>query len=174
MDPALEHPNVTLLTGTYVSRLETSASGREVKKVHVERDGSRESYSADVVVASAGAINSAALLLRSAGDKHPNGLANSSGQVGRNYMCHVNSVMLALSRCENPTVLQKTFALNDFCFGTDDWKYPMGHISFKGKSDGNELAAGAPKIVPGFTIELMARRAAGTGNGGGKGHRPDL
>src|SRR5918911_642875 len=65
VDPALDHPNVTLLTGAYVSRLETDASGREVRRVHVERGGERETYTADLVVVSCGAINSAALLLRS-------------------------------------------------------------------------------------------------------------
>src|SRR5215813_3914512 len=81
VDPALEHSNVTLLTEAYVSQLETSPSGREVTAVQVERDGARETYSADIVVVSCGAINSAALLLRSAGDKHPRGLANSSDVV---------------------------------------------------------------------------------------------
>ena len=71
VDPALQHPNVTLLTNAYVSRLETSASGREISTVHVERDGMQEEYSADIVVVSCGAINSAALLLRSANDRHP-------------------------------------------------------------------------------------------------------
>src|SRR6058998_2897215 len=94
VDPALEHPNVTLLTGAFVSRLETDASGRSIARVHVERGGARESYSADVVVSSCGAINSAALLLRSAGERHPNGLTNGSGQVGRHYMCHTNAVMM--------------------------------------------------------------------------------
>lgn len=83
VDPALEHPNVTLLTRAYVSRLETSASGRDVQRVIVEREGATETYSGDIVVVSAGAINSAALLLRSANDKHPRGLANGSDVVGR-------------------------------------------------------------------------------------------
>jgi choline dehydrogenase-like flavoprotein len=157
--PALEHPNVTLLTNAYVSRLDTSPSGREVTEVHVQRNGTPETYSADVVVVSCGAINSAALLLRSVGDRHPNGLANSSGLVGRHYMCHVNSVMLALSKCANPTVFQKTLGLNDFYFRSKDWDYPMGHISFVGKTDANILAAGAPRLVPGFTLELMAKHS---------------
>jgi choline dehydrogenase-like flavoprotein len=159
VDPALERPNVTLLTNAYVSRLETSSSGREVTKVHVERNGAKETYSANVVVVSCGAINSAALLLRSAGDKQPKGLANGSDQVGRNYMCHLNSVMLAISKCANPTVFQKTLGLNDFYFASKDWEFPMGHISFIGKTDANVLAAGAPKIVPGFTLELMAQHS---------------
>src|SRR6185503_20941387 len=97
VDPALEHPNVTLLTGAYVARLETSAGGREVTTVHVERAGVQETYTGSIVVVACGAINSAALLLRSASDRHPQGLANGSGVVGRHYMCHINSVLLALS-----------------------------------------------------------------------------
>jgi choline dehydrogenase-like flavoprotein len=156
VDPALEHANVSLVTGAYVSRLETSASGREVTKVHVVRDGAEETYSADVVVVSCGAVNSAALLLRSASDRHPNGLANGSGVVGRHYMCHLNSMLLAVSRHPNPTRFQKTWGLNDFYFGTDGWDYPMGHISMIGKTDASILRAGAPRLAPGWSLEKMA------------------
>ena len=151
VDPALEYANVTLLTNAYVSRLETSTSGREVARVVVERNSERESYSADLVVSACGAINSAALLLRSVSDKHPRGLANGSDVVGRHYMGHVNSVLMALSRCPNPTVFQKTLGLNDFYFGDDGFKYPMGHISFVGKLDAVALSAGAPAVVPGMS-----------------------
>jgi choline dehydrogenase-like flavoprotein len=159
VDPALEHPNVTLVTNACVSRLETDASGRLVTRVHVERRGEKEAYTGDLVVVSCGAINSAALLLRSASDQHPNGLANRSDVVGRHYMSHVNGVMLAVSRCPNPTVFQKTLALNDFYYGSDDWDYPMGHISFIGKTDANVLAAGAPRLVPGMTLDVMAKHS---------------
>jgi choline dehydrogenase-like flavoprotein len=159
VQPALEHPNVTLMTNSRVTRLETDSTGRAVTAVHVEHNNAPQTYSADVVVSSCGAVNSAALLLRSATDRHPKGLANSSDQVGRNYMCHTNSIMLALSNHENPTVFQKTFGLNDFYFGSRDWDFPMGHISFVGKSDAEILAAGAPRIAPGFTLDLMARHA---------------
>jgi choline dehydrogenase-like flavoprotein len=156
VEPALEHPNVTLLTDAFVSRLQTSGSGREVTRVHVERGEAREAYSADLVVVSAGAVNSAALLLGSANEKHPSGLANGSDVVGRHYMGHVNSVLMAVSRCPNPTIFQKTLAVNDFYLGSKDWAYPMGHISFVGKLDGVTLSAGAPAIAPGFTLDLMA------------------
>jgi choline dehydrogenase-like flavoprotein len=156
VDPALQHPNVTLLTEAYVDHLETSNSGREVTKVHVQRNGAKESYSANIVVVSCGAINSAALLLRSANDKHPDGLANSSGVVGRNYMCHLNSMLLAVSVELNPTRFQKTWGLNDFYFPSKEWEHPMGHISMIGKADANVLRAGAPRIVPGMTLEVMA------------------
>jgi choline dehydrogenase-like flavoprotein len=159
VDPALEHENVSLLTNAYVSRLETSGSGREVTRVLVDRDGKRESYSADIVVVSCGAINSAALLLRSASDRHPRGLANGSDVVGRHYMGHINSVLMALSRCPNPTVFQKSLAVNDFYFGSLEWAYPMGHISFVGKLDGVTLSAGAPAIAPGWTLELMGKHS---------------
>jgi len=159
VDPALRHPNVTLLTHALVSRLETSPSGREITKVQVERNGVREEYSADIVVVSCGAINSAALLLRSANDKHPNGLANASDVVGRHYMCHNNSVLLALSKRPNPTVFQKTIGLNDFYFGSDDWDYPMGHISMVGKQDLEMLRLGAPPFAPGLALDAVAKRS---------------
>ncbi|HEY7636040.1 MAG TPA: GMC family oxidoreductase [Gemmatimonadales bacterium] len=159
VEPALQYPNTTLLTNAYVSRLLTNASGREVTQVLVERDGARETYSADIVVVAAGAINSAALLLRSVSDQHPRGLANGSDVVGRHYMGHVNSVLMALSRCPNPTVFQKTLAVNDFYFGSPEWDFPMGHISFVGKLDGATLSAGAPAIAPGWTLELMGKHS---------------
>ncbi len=159
VDPALEHPNVSLVTDAYVSRLETDRPGRRVTKVHVERHGAQEVYSGDVVVVSAGAINSAALLLRSASDRHPRGLANGSDMVGRHYMGHINSVLMAVSKCPNPTVFQKTLSVNDFYLGSAEWPHPMGHISFVGKLDGDTLSAGAPAIAPGWTLELMGKHS---------------
>lgn len=159
VDPALEHSNVTLLTEAYVSRLETDSSGRKVTKVQVQRNGAMETYSADIVVLSCGAINSAALLLRSANEQHPRGLANGSDVVGRHYMGHVNSVVMAISKTPNPTIFQKTLALNDFYFRSDDWEYPLGHISFVGKLDAITLSAGAPPFVPGMTLDIMAKHS---------------
>jgi choline dehydrogenase-like flavoprotein len=159
VDPALAHPNVTLMTGAEVTRLETGPSGREVTGVRVRRHGEEALYTGGIVVISAGAINSAAILLRSANDRHPGGLANGSGVVGRHYMGHTNGVLLALSRCANPTVFQKTLSLNDFYFGEEGFPYPMGHISFVGKMDRHTLASGAPKIAPGWSLELMAKHS---------------
>jgi choline dehydrogenase-like flavoprotein len=156
VDPALEHPNVTLFTNAQVTRLQTSASGREVTGVVVRRNGADETVTGDIVVASCGAINSAALLLRSATTRHPHGLANGSGVVGRHYMGHINSVLLAISKTKNPTVFQKTLGVNDFYFGDDEFHYPMGHISFVGKLDAVALSAGAPALVPNMTLDLIA------------------
>jgi len=159
VDPALAHPNVTLLTNAKVTRLDTNASGRAVTRVVVERGGEQLIFSGDIVVSSCGAINSAALLLRSASDRHPDGLANGSGVVGRHYMGHINSVLLAISKTPNPTVFQKTLALNDFYYGTNGFEYPMGHISFVGKLDAVALSAGAPPFVPGLTLDVMAKHS---------------
>ena len=127
-----------------MERLETNASGREVTKVVVTRQGVPEQYSADIVVVSCGAVNSAALLLRSANEKHPRGLGNSSDVVGRHYMRHNCSAFMAISKDPNPTVFQKTLALNDFYFRSDDWEYPLGEIQMLGKSDGEMLKGEAP------------------------------
>ena len=135
VEPALRHPNVTLLTGAFVTRLETDPAGGKVEQVIVERDGRTETYSADVVVVAGGAINSAALLLRSANDRHPDGLGNSSGVVGRHLMLHNNSSLIAFSNSPNPTKFQKTLGINDFYFGDGDWPYPLGAMQMLGKSD---------------------------------------
>src|SRR6266567_1844005 len=89
-----------------------------------ERNGQTETYQGDIVVVSAGATNSATLLLMSANDKHPNGLANGSDQVGRNYMYHNSVAVLAVSKEPNPTQFQKTLGLNDFYFGMEGFGYP--------------------------------------------------
>jgi choline dehydrogenase-like flavoprotein len=157
--PALEHDNVTLLTRTKVERLETGADGRTVTRVVAERDGELLSFRGDVVVVSAGAVNSAALLLRSASDAHPDGLANASGVVGRHYMAHLNSAVIAISHDPNPTRFQKTLGVNDFYWGADDFDHPLGHIQMLGKTDGQMLKAGAPKLTPGFALEYVARHA---------------
>lgn len=164
--PALEHPNVTLLTRAHVDRLETSASGREVTTVHVTREGQREQFAADVVVVACGAVNSAALLLRSASDRHPRGLANGSDVIGRHYMRHNNSVLMAVSTQPNPTRFQKTLALNDFYLGAPDWPHPLGHIQMMGKSDAEMLRAEASgwhgmvaDVSPRTSLEMVAKHA---------------
>ena len=107
-----------------------------------------ERYSGDIVVVSCGAVNSAALLLRSANDAHPRGLANASGVVGRHYMAHINSGVIAISQTPNETKFQKTLGVNDYYWGADDFEYPLGHIQMLGKSDRHSCAAarrGSPR-----------------------------
>jgi len=134
--PALKYPNVTLQRNSKVLKLNTSDDGRSVKEVVVEHDGEKETLRGDIVVVSCGATNSAKLLLMSANDKHPNGLANGSDQVGRNYMYHNSLAVLAISNEPNPTFFQKTIAINDFYFGMDGFEFPMGSIQMLGKSVG--------------------------------------
>ena len=145
--PALAaYPNLTLMTRTRADRLLTNEAGTAITGVEATLpDGQPHTFAADIVVLSAGAILSAALLLRSATDRHPRGLANSSDQVGRNYMRHNNLALIAFSREPNPTVFQKTLALNDFYGPSEHWQYPMGHIQMLGKSDDWQIKSGAPR-----------------------------
>jgi choline dehydrogenase-like flavoprotein len=164
VDPALKaHPNLTLLTGAYVSKLETDATGKRVTTVHATRDGRAEKYSADIVVVACGALSSALLLLRSANDKHPNGLANGSDQVGRNYMRHNQSILMALLRQPNETVFQKTLAVSDYYFGADDWEYPLGLIQMCATSHGAQIRGEALpswlEWLPKMPFEEMARHS---------------
>src|SRR6185437_14677498 len=135
IDPMLAaYPNVTLLTNALATRLDTDPSGRTLSVVEVLRDGRQERYAADIVVVACGALSSALLLLRSANDRHPHGLANGSDQVGRNYVRHNQSVLMAITREPNDTVFQKTVGLSDYYFGAGDCGYPLGLIQMMGKS----------------------------------------
>jgi choline dehydrogenase-like flavoprotein len=164
VDPTLKtYPNFTLLTGAYVSKLETNAAGTAVTYIVVTRNGDEERYSADIVVVACGALSSALLLLRSANDKHPNGLANGSDQVGRNYMRHNQSVLMALMLKPNETVFQKTLALSDFYFRSDDWEYPLGLIQMCATSHGAQIRGEALpqwlEWMPKMPFEEMARHS---------------
>jgi choline dehydrogenase-like flavoprotein len=160
--PLLMAPNVTLLVQAEVVKLETDDSGRTVTGVVVERRGQREVYSADVVVVSAGASNSAKLLLRSANERHPNGLANGSDQVGRNYMFHNSKAVVALAKEKNDTVFQKTLGLNDFYLGGTDDGFPLGNIQMVGKSCGWAMKGEEPKLTllaPHWSLDEVAEHA---------------
>lgn len=165
--PALEHPNVELHTDRRVVRLETDESGRTVTSVVTTTEAGEEvRYTASIVVVSCGALNSARLLLASANDAHPHGLANGSDQVGRNYMRHNNVALMALSKDPNPTRFQKTLALNDWYLSGPGFDFPMGGIQMLGKSDGEQLRGKAPhflawgaKLVPGRTLDDVARHS---------------
>lgn len=145
--PALKSGNVTLLLNALVKKLHTNASGNEINAVEVERSGQTEMYRAPRVVVACGAVNSAALLLRSANDKHPRGLANSSAQVGRNYMSHHGTVAMAMNPFKrNAVVFQKTIAINDYYFRGPNYDFPMGNIQAVGKLQPGMLTADVPYV----------------------------
>ena len=160
--PALEHPNVTLLVGAEALRLETDPSGRVVTGVDVATGGGRQRFEADIVVVSAGAANSAKLLLASANDHHPHGLGNGSDQLGRNYMFHNSKAVVALSKEINDTLFQKTMCVNDFYFGADDYPWPVGNIQMVGKSNAEAMKGEEPKLTklaPHWSLDDVAHHA---------------
>ena len=160
--PLLSQPNVTLLVGAEVTALRTGQRGGSVTGVEVSRHGKTETYAGDIVVVAAGAANSARILLRSACDAHPGGLANSSGQVGRNYMFHNSKAVVALDKEPNETVFQKTLGLNDFYLPGDGRSWPLGNIQLLGKSNAMAMKGEEPKltkIAPRFSLEEVARHA---------------
>ncbi len=143
-------PNVTLKINAHVERLLTDTSGNKITGVETTIDDQKQIFSAETVIVSCGAINSAALLLRSANEHHPNGLSNKNGLVGRNFMKHKNAAMLAMTFHENPTKFQKTFAVHDFYFGDEEHDFPLGSIQLMGKSDKYNVKAESP--VPGVPL----------------------
>jgi len=133
--PAMQRPNVTLWTNANATRLLTDPCGRKVQAVEVERGGAVVRVEAPLVIVACGAVNSAALLLRSKNDKHPNGLANSSGLVGRRYMAHLATMMQGFHPFrKNSTVFQKTVAINDFYLRGPKTRYPLGQIQSQGRT----------------------------------------
>jgi choline dehydrogenase-like flavoprotein len=153
VEPAVRHPNVDLWTRSFARRLVTDASGARVTTVEVERDGDVVSVEARLVVVSCGAANSAALLLRSASDRHPDGLANSSGLVGRRYMAHLATMMQGFHPFRrNRAVFQKTVAINDFYFGGSAAAYPLGHLQAQGRTHGIMAKVVGDGIIPGIPL----------------------
>ncbi|MEM9449924.1 MAG: GMC family oxidoreductase [Cyanobacteria bacterium P01_E01_bin.6] len=168
IQPIRHQSNITLLTQAKVLKLHTSPSGRDVTSVKTELNGDIHQFHGDIVVVACGAVNSAALLLNSANDKHPKGLANSSDQVGRNFMKHLTAAMVALNLEKNHATYQKTVAVSDFYWGDDDFRYPMGFVQNTGNVLKDMIPAEAPKLlapfvklVPGSEIERVAELSTG-------------
>ena len=145
--PAMQSPNVSLWTNAIARRLLTDAAGKKVEAVEIERGGTIEKVSAPLVIVSCGAVNSAALLLRSATDKHPDGLANSSGLVGKRYMAHLATMMQGFHPFRtNDTVFQKTVAINDFYWKGPHGKFPLGQIQSQGRTHGVMAQTVVPQV----------------------------
>lgn len=164
VDPTLAgHPNFHLLTNAYVRRLNTDPAGRKVSEIEVRRGEDTEFFSADIVVVACGALSSALLLLRSANAAHPEGLANGSGQVGRNYMRHNQSVLMALMRERNDTVFQKTLGLSDWYFGTEDYPHPIGLVQMCAATHAAQIKGEAIpewlEWLPDAPFHVMARHS---------------
>ena len=159
---ALSHPNVSLVTGAQVLRLETGPDGKRVTAAVFTKDGVEHRMQADVFAVAAGAVQSTALLLRSANQAHPNGLANSSDQLGRNFMNHNTTALLALDPFRpNTAIYQKTLAFNDFYNSVDEAGYPLGNVQLLGHITGNILKANMPAAFPLWLTRLIARHAYG-------------
>jgi choline dehydrogenase-like flavoprotein len=156
--PALETGRLTLKTGAKATRLVLTSDGRRVDSVEYESSEGLQKIVAPVFVLSASAVNSAVLLLRSACDKAPNGVANSSGLVGRNYMAHNNTALMSIGWNINSTMFQKTICINDFYFGDDGFKYPMGNIQGLGKLQTGMLTA-KQMYLPKFVGDRIAERS---------------
>lgn len=153
---ALNDPNIELITSAHVDRLEAGRGGR-IEAIHYTHRGEKKRLSPKLVILSAGAINSAAILLRSGDGK---GLANASDQVGRNFMNHNCSAMLAINPFRrNDSIYQKTLMLNDYYLTGGRDGLPLGNVQLLGKINGDILKANAPVWAPRFAFDFMAGHA---------------
>jgi choline dehydrogenase-like flavoprotein len=168
VSPVLNSENVTLKTSAHVICLHTNPSGSEIKAVEAKIGEESYLFLGDIVVLACGAVNSAALLLRSANEKHPNGIANGSGQVGRNLMKQLLSVVVQLTSTANSGLFSRTLGLNDFYFGDKDFPYPMGHVQNSGGILQDVIFAEAPpilsalsRLMPNFGLRQLATHSIG-------------
>ena len=167
--PAIKaNNNVTLKTSAKAVRLHTNSSGKEVKAVETEIGNQSYLFMGDIIVLACGAVNSAGLLLYSANEKHPKGLANSSDLVGRNLMKQLMTVLVQFTPTPNCGLFQRTHYINDFYWGDEDFPYPMGHIQNSGGilqdvifSESPPILSVAAKLMPGFGLKQLAKRSIG-------------
>lgn len=158
--PALRASNVKLQTGAMATRVVTTPAGDHATGVEIVRDGRRTIVEAGTIVVACGAVNSAVLLLRSATPVHPKGAGNSSGLVGRNYMQHTCTLLMAVAPLRpNTTKFQKTLAVNDYYYGEPGYPYPMGGWQTIGKVDGTMLATGPRRFLPRSLLSQVASRS---------------
>ena len=155
LNHALMLSNVEMITHAYVEKLITDETGTKVIAVKTIVEGEEEFFCADTFIVACGAVNSAALFLRSVNDKHPNGLANSSGQVGRNLMLHHNGCLVAFTKKKNDCVFQKSLGLADFYHGADDSDLPLGEIQLMGRNDPDTILWMGEDIFPGKTYDEL-------------------
>lgn len=156
--PALESPDVSIMTNAFARRLLTDGAGKKIVGLEIEKDGEITQLKAGTYVVSCGAVNSAALLIRS-GNGSDAPIANSSGQAARNYMAHNNSAMMAIDPFrKNDVVFQKTLSVNDFYLKGPDWPYPLGNLQLIGKLQAGMLTAARP-YVPNSILQAMANRS---------------
>jgi len=165
VEPLLDLPNITLLTGRKVTRLETDGTGRTVTEVVCDTAQGEERWTGDIVVLAAGAVNTACILLGSANGAHPNGLANGSDQVGRNYAFHTLTAMVSLTAAPIDTTFPKTLAVNDFYWKDPNggFDFPMGHIQLLEYMSGKTLEGQVsdwlpPALAPDFIFSSVAER----------------
>ncbi|MEO1131564.1 MAG: GMC family oxidoreductase [Cyanobacteria bacterium J06639_1] len=168
IDRALQHDNVTLQTNAKVVELHTSASGRAIKGVQAIVGNQSVMFSGDIVVLACGAVNSAALMLDSANEKHPDGLANGSGMLGRNLMKHLMTVIVERGAARNKGTFPPSVSINDFYWGDRDFPYPMGHIENSGGLLQDLIFAESPpllsviaSVLPGAGLQQLVKRSIG-------------
>lgn len=166
--PALKAANITLKTSAQAVYLHTNPSGSEIKAVQAKIGQQSYLFLGHIVVLACGAVNSAALLLRSANEKHPQGIANGSDQVGRNLMKQLLSVVVQLTPSPNSGLFPRTLGINDFYWGDRDFPYPMGHVQNSGGILQDVIFSEAPPILsvlaramPNFGLRQLATRSLG-------------
>jgi choline dehydrogenase-like flavoprotein len=159
MRPALNSPTVRLLTNANVRTIRASDNGSTVRHLDVAHHRTALEVHAERFVVAAGAVNSAALLLRSRSHSLPDGLANDSGMVGRNYMAHPTTFVVGVKPGRaNQIVYQKTVGINDWYHAGPKNDYPLGNVQALGKLQGWTIKP-QRRAIPHWILEFMTQRS---------------
>jgi choline dehydrogenase-like flavoprotein len=155
VNEALGHPNVELRENARVERLLLGVDGKRIAGVEAAIGGERRRIAASIVILAAGAANSAALLLAS----REGGIANRSGAVGRHFMNHNSSAILAIDpRSVNDSVYQKTLGINDFYLDDGRGGPPLGNIQLLGRVTAPILKSNI-RMAPEWMLNMVTRRS---------------
>jgi choline dehydrogenase-like flavoprotein len=140
LDPALREPGCRIFEDCEVLSLE--GDRMRVRAIRVRYQGQELEVRARVVVLAAGALHSPQILLRSRSETWPQGLANSSDQVGRNLMFHTSDhfAVWAPHRLDRRGRQKKSISVRDFYFHEGE---RLGYI----QSVGLEVGAGSVALV---------------------------
>src|SRR3984957_11610452 len=153
--------NFKLLTGTMCYRVNTDNSGRATGVAYYGPDGSDNTIEADLVILAPFIYDNTRLLLLSETEKFPNGLANSSGQVGKHVMAHIGARAFAMYDDRHVNIYMGPSAqkhtIDDFNADNFDHKdvgfirgaqISSGPASLEGGPIGTAMAMNPPPGVP--------------------------
>jgi choline dehydrogenase-like flavoprotein len=148
--PAAMRNGVEVRTGARVFEITTGADGRATGASYIDRNGMRHHQAARAVVVAANGVGTPRLLLLSKSDRHPRGLANSSGLVGKNLMFHPYGMVTGYFRDEEATTFRG--ALGNILLSQEFYETDPARGFVRGYSYQMNRSSGPAKTANGLAV----------------------